>query len=114
MPAELKAEIVSRLESFGLSFLYYEDIDENIATRRRIYLSGDAPVCFINAGGNLLSFAGGEEMISAKNGLIFPDSPGPVSYTHLDVYKRQSQYQEGAALLLALHHIDSGVAKGSL
>ena len=79
MPAELKAEIVSRLESFGLSFLYYEDIDENIATRRRIYLSGDAPVCFINAGGNLLSFAGGEEMISAKNGLIFPDSPGRLS-----------------------------------
>ena len=79
MPAAIKEEIVSRLESFGLSFLYYEDIDENIAARRRIYLSGDAPVCFINAGGNLLSFAGGEEMISAKNGLIFPDSPGRLS-----------------------------------
>lgn len=72
MPQETKDAIVSRLSSYGYQFLYYEDLEENIAVRQSLYESGARPVCFINAGGNLMSFGGGTEMVSASNGIILP------------------------------------------
>lgn len=89
MPSEQKEAIVSRLTGCGLTFLSYEDLDENLAARRKIYESGQGTghtpegtpeeaersasvVCFINAGGNLLSFGGGAEMLSAGNGILKP------------------------------------------
>lgn len=72
MPEETKDAIISRLRSRGLTFLYYEDLEQNIVSRYSIYGSGDQPVCFINVGGNLLSFGGGTEMIGAHNGLLLP------------------------------------------
>lgn len=72
MPEETKNAIVERLEQDGLTFLYHEDLDENIAARQAIYEADGTPVCFINAGGNLLSFGGGTEMIGARNGLLLP------------------------------------------
>lgn len=77
MPAEVKETIISRLEACGLTFLYYEDLEENLAARREIYKNGagnGSPACFINAGGNLLSFGGGTEMVSASNGILRPAS----------------------------------------
>lgn len=72
MPEETKKAIVSRLSGFGYKFLYYEDLDENIAVRQSIYEAGAEPACFINAGGNLMGFGGGTEMVSAANGIILP------------------------------------------
>lgn len=72
MPEEIKNAIIHRLKDYGLTFLYEEDLNENIAARQAIYEAKGTPVCFINAGGNLLSFGGGTEMISAHNGLILP------------------------------------------
>lgn len=74
MPEEVKTLIISRLRGYGLDFLFYEDMEENLAARQSIYQEGGSPVCFINAGGNLLSFAGGTEMISAHNGILFPEN----------------------------------------
>lgn len=86
MPDEVKEAIISRHTKRGLTFLHYEDLAENLTARRAIYakqckaISGEAsPVCFINAGGNLLSFGGGTEMVSAHNGIIRPGTIRPNS-----------------------------------
>lgn len=70
MPAALKEEIRTRIEGFGIQFLNYDDIDENISARIALYNSTGEITCFISAGGNQLSFGGGSEMVSAKNGII--------------------------------------------
>lgn len=72
MPQDTKNTIVSRLSGYGYQFLYYEDLSKNINVRLSIYKNGTEPTCFINAGGNLLSFGGGTEMVSAANGIILP------------------------------------------
>lgn len=72
MPEEIKNSITGRLRGFGLTFLHYEDLGENIAARQAVYESGAQPVCLISAGGNLLSFGGGAEMVSAHNGIVRP------------------------------------------
>ncbi|MEG0989174.1 MAG: poly-gamma-glutamate system protein [Clostridium sp.] len=73
-PTDLKETIRLRLQSYGLAYLNYDDLEENIAARIGIYQSLGEVSCFINAGGNLLSFGGGSEMTSVKNGLIMPGS----------------------------------------
>lgn len=72
MPEEIKQTIKDRLTGYGLEFLDYDGIEENVAARMALYERGGTPACLINAGGNLLSFAGGSEMVSAKNGIIRP------------------------------------------
>lgn len=72
MPEEIKTSITERLQGYGLTFLRYEDLGENIAARQAVYEGGAQPVCLISAGGNLLSFGGGTEMVSAHNGIIRP------------------------------------------
>ena len=77
MPEEVKSAICSRLEARGLSLLHFEDLTENLAHRSQLYEEGGLPVCFINAGGNLLSFGGGTEMVSAHNGILSPEAYRP-------------------------------------
>lgn len=72
MPEDLKEGIRGRIEGYGTTFLNYESIDENIEARTAIYKDTGESICFINAGGNQLSFGGGSEMVSAKNGIIRP------------------------------------------
>lgn len=79
MPEELKDEIRTRIEGYGVKFLNYDDLTENLTTRTSIYQSAGEVVCFISAGGNLLSFGGGTEMVSAKNGIILPDTSANTS-----------------------------------
>lgn len=74
MPEEIKTAIIERLTGYGFKFLDYEDITENVNSRMAIYTQNGLPSCLINAGGNLLSFGGGSEMVSAKNGVILPGS----------------------------------------
>lgn len=75
MPEETKAAIIERLTGYGLEFLYYENLNENIEVRRKIYSREGTAVCFINVGGNLLSFGGGPEMVSAESGILLPGTP---------------------------------------
>lgn len=80
MPNDVKDAIAARQTDRGLSWLYYEDLSENLAARRAVYADKsleagyEQPVCFINAGGNLLSFGGGSGMVSAANGILRPAS----------------------------------------
>lgn len=70
MPADIKYSITSRLSGYGYQFLFFENFEENIEARLSIYDNGKTPVCFINAGGNLISFGGGVEMAGAADGII--------------------------------------------
>lgn len=72
MPAQLKEEIKKRLLGYGLTFLDYDDLAENSEARLALYNATGKITCFINAGGNSLSFGDGDEMVDAKNGIIKP------------------------------------------
>lgn len=74
MPKELKNQIIARLKSYNLKFLDYNNIDENIIERYKLYKNQADISAFINAGGNLVAFGGGSEMVSAKNGILLSDS----------------------------------------
>lgn len=81
MPEDTKRVILERLTGSGLQLLYYENFPENIAARKEIYLSqakerSSFPVCFVNVGGNLLSFGEGSEMVSTQTGILLPESSG--------------------------------------
>lgn len=98
MPEDTINNIVNRLKSKGLKLLYYENLSDNLNRRVAIYEGRgnsefnetnetnesneldetnehdeiNKPTCFINVGGNLLSFAGGTEMISSESGILWP------------------------------------------
>lgn len=72
MPESVKQTIIDRLKSRGLTFLYYEDLEQNLSVRCSIYDAAGTPSCLINVGGNLLSFGGGTEMVHARNGILLP------------------------------------------
>lgn len=87
MPDEVKSGIIIRLKSYGLTYLDFENLEENITYRIGLYEAQEPISCFINAGGNLLSFGGGSEMTAAKNGILMPgsstgfhNSPGLIPY----------------------------------
>lgn len=72
MPEDVKSEICSRLSGYGLTFLSYDNLEDNLAVRMAIYEKAGEISCMINAGGNLLAFAGGTELISSENGILLP------------------------------------------
>lgn len=82
MPEDVKKTIIRRLTGYGLQFLYDENLSENLERRKQIYQTAlsvsdntsDFPVCFINVGGNLLSFGEGSDMVNAQNGIFLPES----------------------------------------
>lgn len=71
-----KAEsIAARANARGLTRLESVRIEENLETRKSIYLaeadkSNGSLRCFVNIGGNVLAFNGGDSLIDAPNGLI--------------------------------------------
>lgn len=76
MPDALKDSIKLRLTGYGLEFLNYDDLTENTKARMLLYRNQGSVSCFINAGGNSLSFGDGDEMVGAKNGIILPGTSG--------------------------------------
>lgn len=71
MPSDVTADIVRRTEENGLIYLSEPDLAANLELRKSIYDSApEKPVCFVNVGGNLLSFAGSEEKLSAPDGIV--------------------------------------------
>ena len=71
MPEQVTEEIVRRARSHGLSYIHEPDLSANLEIRKEIYAAvPEKPVCFINVGGNLLSFAGAEEKLTAADGIV--------------------------------------------
>jgi poly-gamma-glutamate system protein len=71
MPEEVKSAIVSRIEAYGLSYINISDLEENLDYRKNIYNNSSGPVaCFVNVGGNLLAFGGGDEMTGVGSGIV--------------------------------------------
>ncbi len=73
---ELAAGIRERIQSYGLPLLWYRDLEENLKVRRQIYSDGCGGTenmrCFINVGGNILAFGGGDGLITARSGILRP------------------------------------------
>lgn len=91
IPEDVKQTIIQRLTGYGLQFLYKENLSDNLEIRKQIYQTApipsdsnsSSPVCFINVGGNLLSFGEGSDMVSSKNGILLPKN-GPISSKNSD------------------------------
>lgn len=100
MPEEIKEKIVERISDYGLTFLYYEDLEKNLAARMSIYEAEDTPVCLINVGGNLLSFGGGTEMTASENGILRP-GPAPGLFSGISLFSDSKFPGAGSQFLAA-------------
>lgn len=74
MPEALREAIVSRLTGFGYAHLAYADIRQNIDSRFAYYQAEGPVSCFVNVGGNLLSFGPDSGMHTVDSGILSPDS----------------------------------------
>jgi len=74
MDEKTKSEIVSRLEGLDYKYLSIKDLSENIYYRYKIYNSNNNIKCFINVGGNLVSF-GNDSIMSYVGGGIITELP---------------------------------------
>ena len=72
MPGDVKETIVSRVKGYGLTFIDEADLSANLAYREQIYENAapDGIDCFVNVGGNLLAFGGGDEMTGVNSGIV--------------------------------------------
>ena len=70
MPEAVKREAIARLEEKGYSLWYEEDIRENIQKRYDYYQSQGDVKCFVNIGGNDVSFGNDLAMVQAKGGIL--------------------------------------------
>ena len=67
--------IAARAQARGLTRLQYESTEDNLSARESIFTAeadktGRPLRAFVNIGGNLLAFGGGENLIDAPNGLV--------------------------------------------
>lgn len=70
MPEDTRETIRNRLAGYGYEFIEEPDLEENLDCRMAIYTQGGPVKCFINVGGNLLSFGSGSEMNLANGGIL--------------------------------------------
>lgn len=70
MPEDLRADIAERLSGYGYAYLSYHDIEENIEARIDLYGAGQPVRCFVNIGGNLLSFGESSAMTTTPGGIL--------------------------------------------
>ncbi len=66
----ISSEIVGRVSGYGCEFLSFEDMDENIAARYKIYNKGEEINGFINVGGNMLSFGENSSNSFIEGGIV--------------------------------------------
>lgn len=70
MPEALRGEIAERLSGYGYEHLAFDDLGENLNARTALY-DADGPVrCFVNVGGNLLSFGESGTMHTVPGGIL--------------------------------------------
>lgn len=70
MSVEAKAAVIGRLESYGYTLLYDDDLLHNIADRYKLYNDHGDIRCFINVGGNDVSFGDSSVIVHADGGIL--------------------------------------------
>lgn len=70
MPEDLRLEIVERLSGYGYAYLSYDEMQENIQARIQLYEEGRPVRCFVNIGGNLVSFGASSSMATTPGGIL--------------------------------------------
>lgn len=70
MREEVKAQIIGRLEGYGYPLLYDADLLHNIADRYKLYSEHGDIRCFINVGGNDVSFGDSSVIVHADGGIL--------------------------------------------
>ena len=70
MPPELVDSMVSRIKSYGYPLFYDEDLIHNVLARYERYCAGGDVKCFINVGGNDVSFGDSNVMIHVGGGIL--------------------------------------------
>lgn len=70
MPPELVETIVTRIQGYGYTLFYDEDLINNIRQRYQIYREQGDVKCFINVGGNDASFGDSNVMVHTDGGIL--------------------------------------------
>ena len=70
MSAEVKSAVMGRLESYGYTLLYDDDLLHNIADRYKLYNEYGDIRCFVNVGGNDVSFGNSSIIVHADGGIL--------------------------------------------
>lgn len=66
----IKDIIIERLKSYGYKFIYDDDLLHNINNRYELYNNDNDVKCFINVGGNDVSFGYSNMMVYVDGGII--------------------------------------------
>lgn len=89
MADDIKAEIIGRLEGLGYAHFTCASLDEAIA-KRAAYYDANGPIrCFVNVGGNDVSFGKGSGMQSANGGILTSMPAGEGGNGLIQYYLRQ-------------------------
>ncbi|MBN2286168.1 MAG: poly-gamma-glutamate system protein [Tissierellales bacterium] len=67
---ETKVALKNRISSYNITYLFYEDFEDNIANRYLLYQDNSKVKAFINVGGNLVSFGKGYTIAYLPGGVI--------------------------------------------
>ena len=70
MPPEIVDAIVARIQGYGYTWFYDEDLIHNVLTRYDIYCGQGDVKCFINVGGNDASFGDSSVMVHTDGGIL--------------------------------------------
>lgn len=70
MPPEMVDAIVARIQDYGYTWFYDEDLIHNVLTRYDIYCGQGDVKCFINVGGNDASFGDSSVMVHTDGGIL--------------------------------------------
>lgn len=70
MPPEMVDAIVARIQGYGYTWFYDEDLIHNVLTRYDIYCGQGDVKCFINVGGNDASFGDSSVMVHTDGGIL--------------------------------------------
>lgn len=70
MDPELVEQICQRLDSYGYQRINYSDLIENIYARYQLYKNAGRLQCFVNVGGNDVSFGDSKVIVYADGGIL--------------------------------------------
>lgn len=89
MPEDVKADIIQRLQALGYAHFACTSLDEGIAQRAAYYDANGTIRCFVNVGGNDISFGKGSGMQSANGGILTTLPAGEGGTGLIQYYLRQ-------------------------
>ena len=85
MPDEIVKTVLARLEEKGYPLLYHEDLSENINKRYELYTADGEIRCFVNVGGNDVSFGNSKIIVYSDGGILteLPEKDGSTGLVQL-------------------------------